>query len=80
MRRRDLILNNYLKIQLQQLDLDQVLKELKVITENKLLLGEDEEVINCLRCGFEMKYMQACHMICPNCGAHLDCSEKGLTW
>jgi predicted RNA-binding Zn-ribbon protein involved in translation (DUF1610 family) len=56
------------------------IKQLKVITENWLLLGEAHEAIDCPRCGFEMKHMQACHMICPNCGAHLDCSEKGLTW
>jgi len=55
-------------------------KQLKVIPENSLLLQEDKEVIDCPRCGFEMKHMQACHMICPNCGAHMDCSEKGLTW
>jgi len=24
--------------------------------------------------------MQACHMFCPNCGAHLDCSDKGNYW
>lgn len=56
------------------------LKLLKVIAENLVLLGEDQQVIDCPRCGFEMKHLQACHMICPNCGAHLDCSEKGLTW
>lgn len=29
------------------------------------------------KCGFDMNKMTACHMICPNCGAHLDCSDKG---
>ena len=55
-------------------------KQLKVIVDNYLLLGEDLEVIDCPRCGFEMRHMQPCHMVCPNCGGHMDCSEKGLTW
>jgi hypothetical protein len=48
-----------------------------------VLLEEEEEewkVINCPRCGFEMKHLQSCHLICTNCGGHMDCSEKGLTW
>jgi len=45
-----------------------------------LLLEAEQQVINCLRCGFEMMRMQACHMICPNCGMHLDCSDKGGVW
>jgi hypothetical protein len=45
-----------------------------------LLESESKEVIECPRCGFEMKNMTACHMVCSNCGGHLDCSEKGLTW
>jgi hypothetical protein len=45
-----------------------------------LLESESKEVIECPRCGFEMKNITACHMICSNCGGHLDCSEKGLTW
>ena len=28
----------------------------------------------------KMKKMTACHLICPNCGAHLDCSDKGSFW
>lgn len=34
----------------------------------------------CPKCGFDMKKMTACHLICPNCGAHLDCSDKGSFW
>lgn len=34
----------------------------------------------CDRCGWEMKKFQACHLICPNCGSHLDCSDKGSAW
>lgn len=45
-----------------------------------MLEPEQEKVVECPRCGFEMKSMTACHMICTNCGGHMDCSEKGLTW
>lgn len=34
----------------------------------------------CPKCGFQMKNMTSCHMICPNCGSHLDCSDKGNFW
>lgn len=34
----------------------------------------------CPRCGEGMLKVQACHMICPRCGAHLDCSDKGTFW
>jgi peptide subunit release factor 1 (eRF1) len=66
-------------IQIQHSEAEWV-KQLKVIVDNYLLLGEDLEVIDCPRCGFEMRHMQPCHMVCPNCGGHMDCSEKGLTW
>ena len=26
-------------------------------------------------CGCQMIDIQACHDLCPNCGAHLDCSD-----
>jgi len=29
------------------------------------------EDIRCPRCDSKMVDMQACHMFCPNCGAHL---------
>ena len=34
----------------------------------------------CDRCGHIMKEIQPCHLICPNCGSHLDCSDKGSVW
>ncbi|MCY4252264.1 MAG: hypothetical protein OXU86_02515 [Thaumarchaeota archaeon] len=34
----------------------------------------------CPRCSAEMARMQACHLFCHNCGAHLDCSDKGSFW
>ena len=41
----------------------------------------DKKVVECPRCGFEtMKEMTACHLICSNCGQHLTCDEKSLTW
>lgn len=36
--------------------------------------------MDCPKCDFEMNKMTACHLICPNCGAHLDCSDKGNYW
>ncbi|KKL09363.1 hypothetical protein LCGC14_2566590 [marine sediment metagenome] len=36
--------------------------------------------IRCPRCDNKMVDMQACHMFCPTCGAHLDCSDKGNFW
>lgn len=39
-----------------------------------------KEEIRCPRCNSKMTDMQACHMICENCGAHLDCSDKGSFW
>ena len=41
--------------------------------------GVSEELA-CPRCGVPMKRMQVCHMFCTNCGAHLDCSDKGSYW
>ena len=38
------------------------------------------EDIVCPRCETTMNKLTACHMICPNCGAHLDCSDKGSFW
>ena len=29
----------------------------------------------CLMCGCQMIDIQACYDFCPNCGAHLDCSD-----
>ena len=34
----------------------------------------------CDRCGYDMKKITTCHLICPNCGANYDCSDKGSTW
>ncbi|MEO9309091.1 MAG: hypothetical protein ABI337_02215 [Nitrososphaera sp.] len=39
-----------------------------------------KEEITCPRCNNKMVDMQACHMICHKCGAHLDCSDKGSFW
>ncbi len=38
------------------------------------------EPTNCPRCEEKMTAMQSCHLICTNCGAHLDCSDKGTFW
>ena len=34
----------------------------------------------CDRCGHDMEKMTTCHLICPNCGANYDCSDKGSVW
>jgi len=36
--------------------------------------------VECFRCGFLMIEIQPCHLLCPNCGAELDCSDKGFVW
>ena len=40
----------------------------------------DNKDIVCPRCEETMNKFTTCHMICPNCGAHLDCSDKGSFW
>lgn len=34
----------------------------------------------CDRCGYAMSKLTECHLICINCGANYDCSDKGSTW
>lgn len=34
----------------------------------------------CPRCDEVMLDVQACHLICPRCGGHMDCSDKGAVW
>jgi len=34
----------------------------------------------CEQCGFLMEELQPCHLRCPNCGSHMDCSDKGTVW
>ena len=38
------------------------------------------ELIRCPKCGSVMEYVQECHLRCMNCGAELDCSDKGWAW
>lgn len=42
--------------------------------------GRGNDAIACPRCNHKMIEMQACHLLCGNCGAHLDCSDKGSYW
>ena len=37
-----------------------------------MAVGKKKE---CPMCGCQMIDIQACHDLCPNCGAHLDCSD-----
>ena len=39
-----------------------------------------KEEIMCPKCDFKMDELTSCHLICPNCGSHLDCSDKGNFW
>tara|TARA_R110002124_G_scaffold61316_3_gene168085 strand:+ start:545 stop:808 length:264 start_codon:yes stop_codon:yes gene_type:complete len=41
--------------------------------------GNNKDIV-CPRCEETMNKFTTCHMICPNCGAHLDCSDKGSFW
>ncbi|HEV8387469.1 MAG TPA: hypothetical protein VGQ03_07600 [Nitrososphaera sp.] len=50
------------------------------MTNEKMLEAGQETEVECPRCGFMMKRMQACHLFCANCGGHYDCSDKGGVW
>ena len=51
----------------------------KIINGDQTMITMLDE-IKCPKCNQVMLHMQACHMICKNCGAHLDCSDKGSYW
>jgi len=34
----------------------------------------------CPRCEEVMLDVQTCHLLCPRCGGHMDCSDKGAVW
>ena len=40
----------------------------------------DMDKETCDRCGYDMEKITTCHLICPNCGANYDCSDKGTVW
>ena len=42
-----------------------------------LLVADKHE---CPVCGRMMTEIQVCHLLCRNCGAVLDCSDKGVFW
>ena len=39
-----------------------------------------KEKVECPKCNEVMLDVQACHLICPRCGSHMDCSDKGSVW
>jgi len=43
-------------------------------------INNDMDNIICMKCGYEMKNIQVCHLKCFNCGAEMDCSDKGSVW
>jgi len=51
----------------------------KIINGDQTMMIVLDE-IKCPKCNQVMSHMQACHLICKNCGAHLDCSDKGSYW
>lgn len=42
--------------------------------------SSNSQNIICPRCAFEMGELSACHLRCTNCGAEMDCSDKGSVW
>ena len=40
----------------------------------------DPKQNKCIICGGKMIDIQVCHLRCENCGAVLDCSDKGSFW
>ena len=38
------------------------------------------QVEYCIRCDTIMTPIQPCHLRCNNCGAELDCGDKGSYW
>ena len=54
------------------------MKKKKIKTTEKNTATSDRET--CDRCGNTMDNITACHLICNNCGANYDCSDKGSVW
>ena len=42
--------------------------------------SSNSQNVICPRCAFEMGELSACHLRCTNCGAEMDCSDKGSVW
>ena len=40
------------------------------------MVNDRKQEKECPMCGHTMIDIQACHDLVPNCGAHLDCSER----
>jgi ribosomal protein S27AE len=51
---------------------------MKLIIHRQIIVIMDKET--CDRCGHDMEKITTCHLICPNCGANYDCSDKGSVW
>ncbi|MDH3276806.1 MAG: hypothetical protein OEM21_01770 [Nitrosopumilus sp.] len=51
-----------------------------IIFKSRFVIIDMDKEIRCPRCDNKMVDIQACHMFCPKCGAHLDCSDKGSFW
>ena len=53
-------------------------KHTSMTAVQRIIFIMDKET--CDRCGHEMDKITTCHLICPNCGANYDCSDKGSVW
>jgi hypothetical protein len=43
-------------------------------------LKKPKKVEICPNCDYDMVEIQPCHVMCFNCGAQMDCSDKGTIW
>ena len=43
-------------------------------------LKKPKNVQRCPMCKYDMVAIQPCHLFCFNCGAQMDCSDKGSVW
>jgi len=50
------------------------------IVRNSLKWREVSLKHKCPICEEEMGELSACHLRCNNCGAEMDCSDKGSVW
>ena len=53
--------------------------QLKGVHNPSFFIMADKDKV-CDRCGNVMEEIQPCHLRCPNCGSHLDCTDKGSVW
>ena len=57
-------------------------KERRRVLETLLSQLPHRQNVNevCMMCGHLMEELSVCHLRCDNCGAEMDCSDKGSVW